>query len=988
LIRDYLVQLWDTFIKEHDRDLKVSEWCGWDEAAAKMANCEGYEDKGGLVWNSPTSDPPAWNFFTVVPSQGGYEDACVLAKGFDDQNIFATGSNLAGNASATMTILNNKRNLHEECRVDRYDACTHTTCRHFDAYRGVKDGSGGDDWEWTIRPTIADFSISPKTCPAGSTCTMGWANYRISKVSWLQSNDNDANRKKTMLPRGWWQHSNTWVSDDTLYEVKDPHYLPSCVKDGCGGESCFGATYLQADRVYGGSVRAHVNDDAVSTMARRSVATGVGIVPSENLYDFEKCLRAFDVWLGPGGDCIKSQSDPWGTALITTDNEWLPCIEEATNEDTTEIPGMWPMYQACKQYRKITEDKDAECREKQREFEDAHCKHYQLIGFHVYELDKCMVAEADACGLYDDSAYSGDCETANLAVAQGSTCAGVEKRWRQRQADNETAEHIDCLLAALTSSLESADSGATGTSKDVEQDDITGSEEDYDTAKANKERANAALGFCRGWGPNNGEVWRAKVGTVPVSEAEWTTLYNASGQSRGWTNDVSKQEFDLQLAKVYDYFEIKAGLDAAGVLAVQQKLKSTPYFAMNFEEMLKPKRTHWIIPCGGGKGGGSPRRRSTPLEPPPCTAGDLDHNDVKILGFKSKYYSLIATPTSSLAQGDLAAQTTAAYTAAENRYAKHWSIIQTRQTAWKQPADPRRQLSDSVERWFSAEREEDHVVCEGLRTDAAPESWTWNIATTETFPVREGSFGSSVTAANEGSELKWCKLNSVFPPFDPDGTQTFEQWVGTAYTYPRSPIQDSDAVQDSVSTVDKSWHKGDDDIDPTANFDLGTPVAIHDQSNSYREWKARSCWDVAACDPTTIGTKFSVERFTQAKCHSYYKWHHDLAWKAAKAVTVGSVAAARIAVKDSDSLSDNEKLSNFHLAGSAVALSGNDTSGTVTGAAENADATETYLSEDANHETAFFNTTEQQAVQDDVRSNFDSAEDMTDEETAADAASK
>jgi len=637
---------------------------------------------------------------------------------------------------------------------------------------------------------------------------------------------------------------------------------------------------------------------------------------------------------------------------------------------------MWPLYKACKDARETTETLDETCSERQKEFEDQHCPYYQLLGFHCYELSKCLSEEGGDCGspnadyaaeaatqvTADGDAVERAGETVVASVSytpwgnlKTSTCGLMEERWRQRQNDNETAEHIDCLLGALMSAMEE------GELKDPDSEDVQAEsdkivEKQYVAARKNRQRADAALGFCRGnteanrlmtcTGDDSQEmlmddggdedhcekkcsdkdaceslcpasggllagqcpVWRVPVyrktgDTWGLNTIDGTNRLAATGidglhpvyytntdWQRGWTPDevnggVSDSGASLTFTKegetrtvsgvasIYDYFAVTASGD--NLQAASTALSAAN--GKNFASELLPKRLFWIIPCGGS----CEDSECPELEPPPCTVGDVEYKDPasgamkKVVGFKSKYYSLVKATSTSTDNSE------------EDGFLGIFSSIQLTGTdqhpGWKAPAEKPDQLkspSDSdegIERWHSSERDADRIVCEGSGAKTDSTGGERYLVPTETgknsFPQAMGAEGTALFVGQTDpltdpqketlrTEFKWCTLGSI------------RALESDQFEYPRDGTTPEGSTTDSKSATLKSWHSGSDELDGSGFSEQRTADL------SYIEWKKRACWDVDACDKTLgdgNGGQFSADELAQGKCHSYYHWQHGSA---------------------------------------------------------------------------------------------------------------
>jgi len=567
LIRDYLVQLWNTFWQEHHRDKKMRDWCG-TPAMSNTKYKEFYYDSTGRcdACGDLNDDTP-----------GEFCSQCAQAKGFDAQCILQT----TGAIDEGEKFLNDTKREHDDCRRERYEDCTNEACRYFDKYRGTKT------WTWSEKPGVSvDFSFEKCYNTATDGVLVGGirgmnrtdnskkvlthedqainanrdlkglndVNYGVISTTWFHHWDSDEAgivnhvRRKNMLPMGWTHHGNDEVHRHEVCSVNtgETPFLPACVKFGHVLPS-----YMRAGRQDNGKV-------AGIEATYRQVAIGTGITPTSNLVMFEKCLVAIRAWLGPRSSCYDQHDgtaespDPWGytievpnqgaaftnpTARAWSGNQetiWNGCTAVPGTKDAKEIPGLWPLLRACKAPRDKTENKGSinhadSCGKLQTKFEEAHCNYYQLIGYHCYELDQCVKSEEAACGrtnyqvtgdgpdnialgaggahklesAWEDTGFlnaSGitkDSEHYHVdGTYAGGTCGDIQKRVEQRQSDNETMEHIDCLLAALIAATEgdtgTADQFSTGVDADLTFTSADGAEKNQNSLR-NSRRCTATF---------------------------------------------------------------------------------------------------------------------------------------------------------------------------------------------------------------------------------------------------------------------------------------------------------------------------------------------------------------------------------------------------------------------------------------------------------------------------------------------------------------
>jgi len=348
-----------------------------------------------------------------------------------------------------------------------------------------------------------------------------------------------------MLPMGWTHHGNDEVHSHEVCSVNsgETPFLPECVKhDHVSPE------YMRAGRQDNGKVTG-IDE------TKRQVAIGTGITPTSKLVMFEKCLVAIRAWLGPRSECYdhfndgNRVADPWGY-IITVPNgalesngndprtwtkgkddgsvdaaahkqRWADCRGNSGSRTATMIPGLWPLLRACKAPRDATEASGAingDCGTKQANFEEAHCNYYQLVGYHCYEVGQCVATEVAACGetnyavtgegsgaggadkLISDwqgTGFTDDNSDITTSSAKGSgTCGDIQKRVEQRQSDNETMEHIDCLLAALIAATQGDPGTATefnnGANADLTFTSANGAEQNQNSLR-NKYRCTATF---------------------------------------------------------------------------------------------------------------------------------------------------------------------------------------------------------------------------------------------------------------------------------------------------------------------------------------------------------------------------------------------------------------------------------------------------------------------------------------------------------------
>lgn len=557
LIRDYLVQLWNTFRQEHTRDKKMRDWCG----TPAMSNTQ-YQTLY-LDQNVPRCD--ACNDDDSYPEgkQGEFCGQCANAKGLKNDCSGFKDELITGNGAIHQSevILNDTKEEHDTCRQGRYEDCTNEACRYFDKYRLTRT------WTWSQEPgDDVDFSFSKCTNALAGGVLVGGirgmlrkerqldgstvdvllhedpdisnrtlqglneVNYGVVSTTWFHHWDSDEaqvvnhKRRRNMLPMGWTHHGNDEVHSHEVCSVNtdETPFLPECVKEGH-----VLPTYMTAARQSNGKV---VNIDATN----RQVAIGTGITPTSQLVMFEKCLVAIRAWLGPRSDCYdhyeasqaspKPVADPWGYTITvpnqgdawtgSNDAVWTACRGTPGTKDATTIPGLWPLLRACRVPRAATEASGAiggDCGTKQQKFEEAHCNHYQLVGYHCHELSECIRTETDSCGktnyavtgegpanlalgaggahkLTTDWTNTGFTETGDITTtgeAGGGTCGDIQKKVEQRQSDNETMEHIDCLLAALIAATQgdpgTADQYQTGDAADLTFTSANGAEQNQNS---------------------------------------------------------------------------------------------------------------------------------------------------------------------------------------------------------------------------------------------------------------------------------------------------------------------------------------------------------------------------------------------------------------------------------------------------------------------------------------------------------------------------
>jgi len=902
LIRDYLTQLWSTFRSEHNRDKKIRDWCG-----NPGVDTDGDGNHDILDFNIAE----LCDGCVAADDAGDYCTACAQAKGLSaDCSSFSTNVQTA--VSESLGNLTAKRQAHESCREGRYGDCTNEACRYWDKYRLTQT------WKWAKSPsTSVDFSFTKCTSAFTTAVLVGghrgqlWGqkllhqdvaltpnenmaelndlNYGVVSTTWFPHWDShEANvvghkRRATMLPLGWTHHGNDEVHDHEVCSVQTNNvpFLPSCVKAGH-----VDSTHMQGARQSNGEV-------ADISNTSRQVAIGTGITPGANLVIFEKCLVAIRAWLGPRTSCYSESDgdDPYQHTILvpnsgSADSEWAACKAQPGSKDSTTIPGLWPLFKACRLHRIATEQKGAAtqvsggatpCNTYQRQFQEAHCNHYQLTGYHCYEMNECIRTETTACGTTAFTGFSaaaayanGEMGTAaadvkNISNASGTgfkdshtvtsggtgTCGQIQERVEQRQSDNETMEHIDCLLAALISATSDMGASTDATLKEADAE-----------RNANSERfsfrctASSSAAFTD---TSNGDVTEGEecVCTGPSTNQASVSGCTVAGNA---VDDGGCACTEFANSGRSDGTELK--------LAEWNKLRANATMRFcrgeNYRKRYVDKSTTQGIMTNGGStleysAGGL--EESTNTLTTVTTASDYNV-DLQIAG-KYDYWTTQVTGSVNF----------------KMELVKKWS-------AWLIPCAP---------------------ICTCTCPDT-PE----NPPCTEEFKDEyynlhdTGGKGFSITLGDSTlitESADWGGTDGTHVP-ERHGTDIFEVPSNpSAWMDLNSPLQIPRTFEtdDAKSgTKNSTWNE---------TGDLTVSATIHVRSGGYEIWNRAACWDVEMCDVTDPTTLSGGSAAAKGKCHSYYTW--------SSGVTTGSGMTV--------ATSQNTVIDAFHKKGD-VAVNGVDTS--------------------------------------------------------------